>query len=84
MSGKRGTDWYWAPEIWKMWKNNNDRLEQSNDDKKVMTIMSDIFSTGCVFFEFCTCGIHPFGEGEMEIKTNLSMEPSNPYNLKGI
>lgn len=78
-----GTYLYWAPEIWKMWKNNYDRLENSSTDKKVVTIMSDVFSTGCVFFEFCTDGIHPFGDGEFEIKTNLSIEQSNPYNLKG-
>ncbi len=84
LSGHRGTDWYWAPEIWKMSKNNNDSLKKSNDDDNVITIMSDIFSSGCVFFEFCTLGTHPFGDDEIQIKTNLSIEPSNPYNLNGL
>jgi len=83
LSGPRGTNWYWAPEIWKIWKYNNRRLDKSKKtDKKMMTIMSDIFSSGCVFFEFFTGGIHPFGDGS-DIITNLSMEQSNPYNLKG-
>lgn len=82
MSGEKGTYCYWAPEIWKMWKNGH-LLGEKNADKKVMTIMSDIFSTGCVFFKFCTNGIHPFGDDEIQIKSNLSIEPSNPYNLKG-
>lgn len=85
MSGPKGTSLYWAPEIWKMWQNDDCTQEKNKTDEKVVTIMSDIFSSGCVFFEFCTDGTHPFGDGEPQIKNNLSREPSIPSNLiKGI
>lgn len=83
MSGQRGTNWYWAPEIWRMTRNKNYQLVKKDDtEKEITTNMTDIFSSGCVFFEFCTEGIHPFGEGS-DIITNLSMAQSNPYNLNG-
>jgi len=45
-----------------------------------MTELSGIFSSGyIIFFEFCTDGIHPFGDGR-EIMAKVFMEQSNPCN----
>lgn len=57
MSGPKGTECYWAPEIRALWE--YDRLYRSKKKDagdKEMTIMSDVFASGCVFFEFCTGG----------------------------
>jgi len=79
LSGRsRGTEEYWAPEICRIWEHFS---PESYPKKIVMTMMSDIFASGCVFFEFCTEGIHPFGDETGQIIANLSQ--SNPYNLKG-
>lgn len=81
MSGKRGTDLYWAPEICNFWENAGRFGTNSDCKRMIMTIMTDVFSSGIVFFEFCTEGVHPFGDGLTQIRTNLLQ--SNPYNLKG-
>lgn len=80
LSGRsRGTEEYWAPEICRIW---DDFSSESHHKKIVMTMMSDIFASGCVFFEFCTEGIHPFGDETRQIIDNLLQ--SNSYNLNGI
>jgi len=84
MSGSRGTKCYWAPEIHALWENNSlNRYERKidNEDRKVITVMSDVFSSGCVFFEFFTGGVHPFGNGEAVIYMNLIQ--FNPINMDG-
>jgi len=82
MSGQRGTDCYWAPEIHSFWE-KLDRFKKNDVDyDNEMTIMSDVFASGCVFFEFCTDGKHPFGDGVIRIKVNLLQ--SSPVNMNGI
>jgi len=85
LSGQRGTKCYWAPEIHAFWENtrlNRYEMKIGDEDEKEITVMSDVFSSGCVFFEFCTGGVHPFGNGEAEINMNLIQ--STPANLNGI
>jgi len=85
LSEPRGTKCYWAPEIHTMWENNRlNRYENKTGGNHVKEIssMSDVFASGCVFFEFCTGGVHPFGNGETEINVNLMQ--STPINLNGI
>ena len=77
MSGLKGTSKYLAPEIIAN-QNNINRTDQSH--RILMTIMSDIFACGCVFFQFLTKGTHPFGY-EYQATNNISI--SNPINLKG-
>ena len=84
LSGPRGTRCYWAPEIHALWENNtHNRYEMKmvDEGKKEITVMSDVFASGCVFFEFCTGGVHPFGNGEHSIIGNLIQ--STPTNLNG-
>ena len=83
VSEPRGTTCYWAPEIHALW--DTKRLiryeNETGDDgvKKEISSLSDVFASGCVFFEFCTGGVHPFGNGETEINVNLIQ--STPINL---
>jgi len=86
LSGPRGTKCYWAPEIYVLLENNRlnryeIKKEDGNDATKEISTMSDVFSSGCVFFEFCTGGIHPFGNGEAEINMNLIQ--CTPINFNG-
>jgi len=80
MSGQRGTDLYWASEICNLWENSG-RFEENNSNGKnvIITKISDVFSSGIVFFEFCTNGIHPFGNGLNQIRINLMQ--LNAYNM---
>lgn len=83
MSGYRGTENYWAPEIFELVR-GKDRSISTNDDAATqmkITKMSDIFACACVFFIFVTKGIHPFGTDD-DIAMNLRQ--SNPINLKGM
>lgn len=86
MSGSRGTENYWAPEIFELVREKDRSLETNDDedgadmDMKI-TVMSDIFACACVFFKFVTKGIHPFGTND-DIAMNIRQ--SNPTNLKSI
>ncbi len=85
VSGKRGTESYWAPEIHAL--KESDRLlnhhQADNDVEKpiLLTIMSDVFACALVFFKFITRGVHPFGNTNEEIIKNICQ--ANPTNLKG-
>ncbi len=85
LSGRsRGTELYWAPEICRIWEDYEHGSQESDDKKLItMTVMSDVFSSGCVFFEFCTEGTHPFGDKHKPIQIKDNLLQSNPYNLKG-
>lgn len=87
LSEPRGTMCYWAPEIHALWDTNRlNRYKNDTDyvdtDRKEISAMSDVFSCGYVFFEFCTDGVHPFGNRAAETNTNLMQ--STPINLNSI
>ena len=75
MSGQRGTDCYWAPEIHSFWDKLDRFKNKDADNSKVMTIMSDVFACGCVFFEFCTDRKHPFGDGDTNQNKFILIKP---------
>ncbi len=82
MSGFRGTKCYWAPEMFTYFipKESSYNKANNNADLEIkMTVMSDVFAFACVFFQFLTKGIHPFGGNEDEISRNIPT--SNPINL---
>lgn len=75
VSGIKGTSTYIAPEM----------LKVSNSDRtKVATTQSDVFSSGCLFFEFLTQGEHPFGskseDSSFTIDSNILK--GSPVNIE--
>jgi serine/threonine protein kinase len=76
MTGVRGTDDYFAPEILKLL--DDDQIATDNEDKKRGTVQSDVFAEGLVFSYFISGGVHPFGTLSHQIQTNLrTNEPAN-------
>ena len=66
MSGVKGTRKWMAPEL----------LELDDEDSKLQnehrgTILSDVFSAGCLFFYCLTRGTHPFGSRSSDIVDNI-------------
>lgn len=80
MSGWRGTEHYWAPEVFYLIKQKDRSLADDMEMNMNMTTMSDVFSCGCVFYQFLTKGVHPFGSERNSIIANLSQ--SNPIMNK--
>jgi serine/threonine-protein kinase/endoribonuclease IRE1 len=75
MSGVRGTDDYFAPEILKLLDGDN---STENVTQKRGTVKSDVFAEGLVFGYFISGGVHPFGTISHQIQINLrSNEPDN-------
>lgn len=87
VSGKRGTEIYWAPEIHAL-KESDRKFQHNQEDANdvgntiMLTIMSDIFACALVFFKFITRGVHPFGNTNEEIVRNVCQ--SYPQNLQGM
>lgn len=69
MSGVKGTKLWMAPEL----------LEY--ESFLTNTFKSDVFSAGCVFFNFLTRGNHPFGIGNNTILNNIAND--KPVNIDG-
>lgn len=71
---KRTEEWM-APEICNY---NNDE-----DDEEILSISSDIFALGCVFFYFLSRGSHPFGKNLKKIRYNMLVKqrPSVEFTL---
>ena len=68
MSGMKGTSGYMAPEVLKNLKN--------------LTLKSDIFSAGCVFFQVLAEGEHPFGSKEDSThKIDSNIINGKPINI---
>lgn len=81
MSGGRGTKRFWAPEIFVIIEDHsNEPCDAAVHITINMTVMSDVYACGCVFFQFLTKGIHPFGTNDEEIIRNIRQ--SNLSNLK--
>jgi len=81
MSRCRGTENYWAPEIFEIARKNDCSFETNIDYMNMetkITIMSDIFACACVFFKFLTNGVHPFGNDDEII---MNIRESNLANL---
>lgn len=49
----------------------------SDNEPGLLTVQSDLFSAGCVFFFFLAGGIHPFGDGQEIVPNILSGNQSN-------
>ncbi len=75
MSEVKGTLNWLAPEILKLL---NDETE--NDEKKRVTVMSDVFAEGLVFGYYLLGGQHPYGS-HIQIMQNIL--GNNPVNLNG-
>jgi serine/threonine protein kinase len=76
MTGVRGTDDYFAPEILKLL---DEVSYTGNEDKKRGTVKSDVFAEGLVFGYFISGGVHPFGTTSRQIQINL--RTNEPVNL---
>jgi serine/threonine protein kinase len=65
-SGNKGTEEWIAPEI-------SNCFDDDDDDEpvKILSISSDTWALGCVFFYFLTRGIHPFGKNLKKIRYNI-------------
>jgi serine/threonine protein kinase len=75
MTGVRGTQDYFAPEILKLL---DEASSTENEAQKRGTVKSDVFAEGLVFGYFLSGGVHPFGTTSHQIQTNLrTNEPAN-------
>ncbi len=69
---------YWAPEIHSLAE--RDHFMDHKAHKIKMTPISDVFASGCVFFQYCNKGVHPYGFTTSQI--NMNLYQSNPMNLR--
>ncbi len=73
MSGTKGTLLWMAPEL----RGNNEHIKA--------TPKCDVFSSGCVFFEFLVREngvVHPFGDTVDHIEVQLNIRQGKPVNME--
>jgi serine/threonine protein kinase len=75
----KGTERYMAPERLQLSKEEGASKSQSQNLPKGSQA-ADVFAMGCVFYYFCTRGLHPFGES-FSIMINII---ANKYDISGI
>lgn len=80
LSGIAGSLYYMAPEFYKLFTTQNNSSEETNMERIRGASTIDIFSAGCVFFEFLTHGIHPFGKTATVLS---NIERNDPVNING-
>jgi serine/threonine-protein kinase/endoribonuclease IRE1 len=68
MSGVRGTNDYFAPEILKLL---DEDISTGKEVQKKGTVKSDVFAEGLVFGYFLLGGVHPFGPTSFQISVNV-------------
>ena len=70
----RGTMNWMAPELLKFLLEN---IPSTNNGTDLLTVQSDLFSAGCLFFFFLAGGIHPFGTEDEIVPNILSGKRAN-------
>ncbi|KAI9561021.1 hypothetical protein GHT06_011977 [Daphnia sinensis] len=75
-SGPRGTRVYYSPEF----LSTEEKTRQEQEQIRV-NVSVDVFSLGCLFFNYLTKGGHPFAEGG---SPNETLTPANIQNGKKI
>ena len=80
-SGNKGTEEWMPPEICNC---VDDDDEDDDEPLQILSISSDIFALGCVFFYFLSRGIHPFGKNLKKIRYNMLVKqrPSVEFKSK--
>ena len=76
MSGVKGTEHWFAPELLKLL--NDENVQNESEAKQRGTIQTDVFAEGLLFGYYLTDGLHPFGS-RFQIAPNILM--NNPVNL---
>ncbi len=76
MSGVKGSMSWMAPELLK--ERNQGRNNPGH--KARGTVKSDVFAEGCVFGYFLSDGIHPFGDADYEIPSNIAKNKLDDLN----
>ncbi|KAK4005036.1 hypothetical protein OUZ56_006760 [Daphnia magna] len=71
-SGPKGTRVYYSPEFISMEEKTIEEIKQIRADVSI-----DVFSLGCLFFNYLTKGGHPFANGE---RPNEVLTPANIKN----
>ncbi len=80
ISGLRGTEKWYAPEICRMRMEEGENV--ANPIRPRGTVKSDVFSEGLVFAYYLLGGIHPFrGRYEHDTQNNII---ENRFNLNGM
>jgi serine/threonine protein kinase len=77
ISGVKGTDNWFSPEILKIMRKGNDGKTTSPDIPPRGTVKSDVFSAGLVFGYYLLAGDHPFGPGNNIEENIIKNEPVN-------
>ena len=76
MSGVKGTEHWFAPELLKLLDDGDTQDETEAQQRG--TIQTDVFAEGLLFGYYLTDGLHPFGS-RFQIAPNILM--NNPVNL---
>ena len=76
MSGVKGTEHWFAPELLKLL--NDENVQNESEAKQRGTIQTDVFAEGLLFGYYLTGGRHPFGS-PVQIADNIL--ENKPVNL---